>query len=367
MMPLREIRVWISKGQGQQVEGKLMSQAKTWKRTGWMVRAGTLAGIGSLAMAAQPARATPLQDPYGTWTVQGENDAVSTLNGTSDQYYTSGLRVNWTSGTDNQPAPIETINHAIMGKGVTRISLGVQQLIFTPHDTQLATPSPSDRPYAGLLLGTVNLINDTDLSRSVFGIQFGVMGPDAMGRQLQNGFHSAIGDTSNLGWKHQLANQPVFQVQGGRTWRLPMANIYGVEMDMMPATSAAIGDYRIYGTVADTFRIGQGLRSDFGIPTIGPGTDGTDAYRLTRPVAWYVFGNVTGSAVAYDATLQGNTLRSGSPHVPMNWDVGEIHAGVAIMWHGMRLSYSQVWQTQEFRGARSGLFNYGSLALSGKF
>lgn len=342
-----------------------MDQANTRNRTGRIMRAGMLAGIGGLA--AIPARATPLQDPYGTWTIQAENDAVSTLKGTSDQYYTSGLRINWTSGTDNQPAPIETLNHAILGPGVTRISLGVQQTIFTPHDTQAVNPPAGDRPYAGLMLGTVNLINDTDLSRSVFGIQFGVMGPAALGRQLQNGFHNLIGDTPNRGWSHQLQNQPIFQVQAGRTWRLPLADLYGIEMEMLPAVAAAAGDYRIYGSVADTFRLGQGLRSDFGTPTIGSGTDGTDAYRLTRPLAWYVFGNVTGYAVGYDATLQGNTVRNNSPHVPVNWDVGEIHAGVAVMWHGMRLSYSQTWQTQQFRGARSGLFNFGSVDLSAKF
>lgn len=345
-----------------------MSQPRISTMTDWLLRVGALAaGFGGLATWAAPAGATPLQDPYGTWTLQGENDAVSTLKGTSDQNYTSGLRLNWTSGTDNQPAPIETINHAIMGRGVTRISLGVQQLIFTPHDTQTPLPQPHDRPYSSLLLGTVNLINDTDLSRTVFGIQFGVMGPAGLGRQLQNGFHGAIGDTKNQGWNHQLQNQPIFQVQMGRTWRLPLADVFGISMDMLPAASAAVGDYRIYGSVADTFRIGQGLNSDFGTPTIGPGVDGTDAYTLTRPVAWYAFGNVTGSAVGYDATLQGNTVRSNSPHVPVNWDVGEIHAGVAVMWHGMRLSYSQVWQTQQFRGQRSGLFNYGSLALSAKF
>lgn len=316
------------------------------------------------------ARATPLQDKQGTWTLQGENDAVSTLNGTSDRYYTSGLRLNWTSGTDNLPAPIATVNRALLGDGMQRISMGVQQMIFTPSDTQIATPSPRDRPYTSALLGTINLLSDTDLSRSVFGIQVGVMGPAGLGRQLQNGFHGAIGDTKNKGWSHQLANQPIFQIQAGRTWRLPLGTIggsNGVSFDMLPSVAARAGDLRIAGTLGDTIRFGQGLDSDFGVPTIGAGTDGTDAYKGTRSVPWYFFGGVTGDAVAYDATLEGNTMRSNSPHVTKKWDVGEIHAGVAVMFYGLRVSYSQVWQTQEFKGARSGLFNYGSLAVSAKF
>lgn len=332
---------------------------------------------GGFCVVLSTAHATPLQDKQGTWTLQGENDAVSTLKSTSDQYYTSGLRLNWTSGTDTLPTPIAAINKAIWGEGVQRISMGLQQMIFTPRDTQSASPwgpGPQkssllrDRPYAGVLLGTINLINDTDLSRSVLGIQVGVMGPAALGRQLQNGFHGAIGDTKNLGWSHQLQNQPIFQVQGGRTWRLPLVNVAGIEMDMLPSVAAAAGDYQIYGRIGDMIRIGQGLNSDFGTPTINAaGTDGTDAYKATRPFAWYLFGGVTGQAVGYDATLQGNTMRTNSLHVDKRWDVGEIHAGLAIMFYGLRVSYSQVWQTQQFKGAKSGLFNYGSLMVSAKF
>ncbi|GAJ29016.1 lipid A deacylase LpxR family protein [Acidomonas methanolica] len=321
------------------------------------------------AVLSPSAHATPLQDPYGTWTLQGENDAVSTLKGTSDQYYTSGLRFNWTSGTDNLPQPLHDLNAALLGPGVQRISLGIEQLIYTPatQHTQLVNPPSNDRPYAGVLLGTVNLINDTDLSRSVVGIQVGVLGPASLGRQVQNGFHNLISDTPNKGWAHQLANQPVFQVQAGRIWRLPVVNVGSVGMDVLPALSGAAGDYRTYGDVAATVRIGQGLQSDFGTATIGPGLDGTDAFVQARPISWYMFAGVEGQAVAYDSTLQGNTVRNNSPHVSKVWDVGEIHAGLAVMWHGVRMSYSQVWQTPTFTASRSGLFNYGSVKLSVKF
>ncbi|AQS89236.1 hypothetical protein A0U93_03105 [Neoasaia chiangmaiensis] len=333
-----------------------------WRRTVCPLSFVALAGV-----AAGSANATPLQDPYGTWTVQGENDAVSTLKGTSDQYYTSGLRVGWTSGTDNLPKPFHDLNQFLLGQGVQRVSLDVQQSIFTPHATQAVNPPAGDHPYAGVLLGTVNFINDTDLSRSVAGIQFGVLGPGGLGRQVQNGFHNLISDTPNKGWAHQIGNQPVFQVQAGRIWRLPIVNFHGFGMDVLPAVSGAAGDYRTYGDVAGTIRIGQGLKSDFGNATVGPGLDGTDAFTPVQPFDWYFYGGVEGQAVAYDATLQGNTLRNNSPHVSKTWDVGEIHAGLAVMWHGVRLSYSQNWQTAEFKTSRSGLFNYGSLKLSVKF
>ena len=315
----------------------------------------------------RPAAAEPLQDPYGTFTAQVENDAVSTLKGTSDQYYTSGLRLGWTSGTDNQPAPIEGLDHALLGPGVTRIAIGLQQLIFTPRLTQLDPPPAGDRPYAGVLLATVNLIDDTDVTRSVAGFQAGVLGSYAGGYQVQNGFHSLIGDTPNRGWSHQLPNQPVLQLQVGRTWRYPLLERYGISADVLPEVFGAGGDFRTYAQGGATVRFGQGLDSDFGTPRITPGVDGTDAYRATRRFVWYGFAGADGQAVGYDATLQGSTFRSGEPHVSKIWDVGEFEAGAALLYHGVRLSYTQTWQTQEFQHAKSGLFNFGSVALSAKF
>ena len=47
--------------------------------------------------------------------------------------------------------------------------------------------------------------------------------------------------------------------------------------------------------------------------------------------------------------------------------VGEIEAGAAIMAYGVRITYTQVWQTPEFSRQRAGLFNFGSLAASVRF
>ncbi len=334
-----------------------------------MTRSSTRFILAAACLAAAPvaARAEPPQDPTGTWTLQAENDAVSTLKGTSDQYYTSGLRIGWTSGTDNQPPAISNLNQAIWGSGVQRISLGLQQSLFTPHDTQIDPPNPHDRPYAGVLVATADLISDTDMTRSIAGIEAGVLGSYAGGYQIQNGFHSIIGDTPNRGWSRQLPNQPVLQVLASRIWRVPVASEYGVSVDVLPSLTAVGGDWRTYAQVGGVVRLGQGLNSDFGTPRIVPGLNGADAFKATRPFVWYLFAGADGQAVGYDATLQGSTFRSNEPHVSKIWDVGEIEGGLALIYHGVRLSYTQTWQTQEFNGARSGLFNFGSVALSAKF
>ena len=325
--------------------------------------------IPAVTLLSTVAHATPPQDPTGIFTIQVENDAVSTLRGTSDQYYTSGLRLGFTSGTDDYGVgkPLQDLGHFIWGDGVQRVSLGIVQSIFTPHDTQISPPDPDDRPYAADLIGTFRLITDQDTSRSFVGVDLGVLGPYAQGEEVQNGFHNLIGDTPNKGWDYQLPNSPVFELDGGRIWRLPLLQRDGISSDVLPQASLQAGSLRDEILLGGQVRLGQGLDADYGVARIDPGMDGLDAYVHRRPVTWYVFGGVDGQAVAFDETIDGSTFRNPSPHADRIWDVGEIEAGAAIIYRGVRLSYSQTWQTQEFRGARSGLFNFGSAALSFKF
>jgi lipid A 3-O-deacylase len=318
------------------------------------------------ATALTAARATPQQDPASIVTIQVENDAVSTLKGTSDQNYTSGLRLGWVSGTNQVPSLLEQLGRGLWGDGVPRVSLGLSQQIYTPRDTQAPVPGPRDRPYATSLLLTGQLIHDTDMARSVVSLQAGIVGPGAGGREIQNGFHNIIGDTPNKGWRYQVRNTAVGEIIPERTWRIPVVAFSDYAVDALPSVAVGLGNLRTYGQVGLVFRFGQGLDSDFGVSRILPGLSGTDAYTPTRDVAWYVFGGVDGQAVGYDETLKGTTPLIGQ-RVHGVWDVGEFELGAAVMWHGVRVTYSQTWQTQEYRGSKSGLFNFGSLAASVRF
>ncbi len=324
-----------------------------------MLAAASMAPTGAQAQAVRP-------DPDSIVTIQVENDAVSTLKGTSDQYYTSGIRLGWTSGAD-AIEPVAGLGHSIWGDGSTRVSLDIVQSLFTPRDTQLDPPNPADRPYTGELLASLGLIHDSASTRDLISLSLGVVGPAALGEEVQNGFHSLIGDTPNRGWHYQVQDQPAVQLLVQRTWRLPVVTLGPIETDLLPSVTASGGDIRDYVQLGGQVRIGHGLDSDFGTARIEPGLNGSDAYTNTRPIAWYAFAGVDGQAVGYDVSLDGSAFRSNTPSVHRTWDVGEMEGGVAVMLYGFRLTYTQTWQTQEFKGAKAGLFNFGSLALSAKF
>src|SRR3954447_13561678 len=139
-------------------------------------------GVGLLTCAmvlGATAIAEPLQDPHGILTLQVENDAVSTRRGTTDEYYTSGLRLGYTTGTTSVPGFLNDFGRVVWGDGVQRISFDISQSIFTPHNTQQNPPDPHDRPYAGWLHGDFMLLTDKDNSRSTLGLSLGMVGPSA--------------------------------------------------------------------------------------------------------------------------------------------------------------------------------------------
>jgi hypothetical protein len=331
----------------------------SWK----FVAAITLAAASQAMAQTAPAPSAP--DTSGILTLEVDNDAVSTLKGTSDQYYTSGLRLGWTSGEDTVAAA-DAAGQVFWLDGPVRLSVDLTQSLYTPEDTQIDPPNKRDRPYAGVLLANFGLIHDANNVRDIVSLDLGVVGPAALGETVQNGFHNIIGDTPNRGWSHQIGDQVAVQMLFARTWRLPISNLGPIELDALPNATLTLGDVRDLAQLGGTIRFGQGLDSDFGSPRITPGLNGADAFTATRPLVWYGFAGVDGQAVAYDVTLDGSPFHA-DPSVHKDWDVGEFELGAALIWHGVRVAYTQTWQTQEFATARSGLFNFGALTVSAKF
>jgi lipid A 3-O-deacylase len=318
-----------------------------------------------LVLPAIPARAQPAADPLSIWTLQDENASISAGHPT-DRFYVNGLRLGWTSPTGAVPNFLADLGNTLWGGGQQRVAIDLAQQIYTPADTAAVVPNPHDRPYAGVLLGNFSLMSDGDDTRSVLTLSLGLVGPWSGAEQLQNGFHDLIGQNQTNGWGSQIQNVPAVELLHERTWRLPMGTVAGMETDALPSLTIGLGDLRDYLQTGVTFRFGQGLESDYGVPRFRPGLSGGDAFTPTRPFAWYIFAGADGQAVAYDMLLQTSLFRGG-PHVSSVWDVAEMQGGFAVMAYGMRLTFAYVAQTQEFNGQTGGLHQFGSASLSFHF
>jgi lipid A 3-O-deacylase len=319
----------------------------------------------TLVLPTIAAQAQPAADTASIWTLQDENASISAGKPT-DRFYVNGLRLGWTSPTTVVPDVLADLGRTLWGGGQQRVAVDVTQQIYTPAQTTSFVANPLDRPYAGVLLGNFSLMSDAEDSRSVLTVSLGVVGPGSGAQQVQNGFHDIIGQNHTNGWGSQIQNVPAVEVLHERTWRLPMGTVAGMETDALPSLTVGVGDLRDYVQTGITFRFGQGLDSDFGVPRVRPGLSGGDAFVPTRPFAWYVFAGADGQAVAYDMLLQSSPFRGG-PRVNTVWDVAEMQGGFAVMAYGMRLTFAYVAQTQEFNGQTGGLHQFGSAAISFRF
>jgi lipid A 3-O-deacylase len=119
-----------------------------------------------------------------------------------------------------------------------------------------------------------------------------------------------------------------------------------LESDIVPRIGAALGNVAIYAAAGGTLRIGKELRNDFGPPRARPALPGSEGF-IGNGFGWYFFVGLGGEAVArnifLDGNADGNSLRVS--HRPF---VGEAQAGFAILFRGVRITYTQVLRTPEF-------------------
>jgi len=331
-----------------------------------LFRLALLSSLSATALlAAVPARAQslPPADPASIWTIQDENSSIAPGSKLTDKYYVNGLRFGWTSPTGVVPAPLSNFDNWFWGPGRDRLSIDLSQAIYTPSDTQTIPPNPADRPYAGVLTVTGSLVHDSVYSRSVLGIQAGIVGPDALAKQVQNGFHSVIDRGQVLGWSYQIHDEPVADLLADKIWRVPLSRVGGLDIDALPELAGGAGNLRVYGLGGAVFRIGQGLDSDYGVARLNPGLSGTDVYMPTISLPWYVFAGLDGQLVAHDITIDGNTFQHSASASRQPY-IGEMEIGFAVMLGRARISYTQVIQTEEIKGQQGGLHQFGSLAVS---
>jgi lipid A 3-O-deacylase len=318
-----------------------------------------------IASAHTANAATPAPDPDSIITLQIENDAFSLP--ATDRYYTAGQSLGYVLPTGVMPDFVANLGQWMFGEGSQRLAFNLQSIIFTPVDTQVYDPNPSDRPYAGQLALHTTLIQDTDTTRSLAQVSIGVVGPASLAQSIQNGFHAIIGDTRAKGWHYQLHDEPTLDFFGGRIWRDDVASFGGGDLDVqfLPQVTEQVGNTEIYAQAGGILRIGSGLDSDFGPAVIQPAMSGTDAYTPTQPFVWYIFGGASGRLVAHDMLVQGNDFRS-SRGVGLNPLQGDLEVGAAIMAFGLRITATEVFESPEFHG-EAPAFQYGSVAISARF
>lgn len=334
--------------------------------------------IGHSSSAASGGDAPPVvHEPlrFGSFTLYSENDKY--FAGT-DQNYTNGLKLSALSTdlrsfTDESvPAPVRGLSR-LLGNLVPpdkpyKLGLSLGQNIYTPADTQTTAYQPNDRPYAAwLYLGVAFHIYYPPAEiggtarLDVFEINAGVVGPAALGREVQNGFHDLINEDHAQGWDNQIHNEPGLNLVYERKYRFSTPDARtGWGADFIPHAGLSLGNVFTYANAGFEVRTGYRLPSDFGSNLIRPSGDSNSLRR--PPLNIFLFAATDGRAVARDITLDGNSFRD-SPSIDKKPFVADLYAGLSFGTTHWQLTYAQAYRTIEFVGQDSRSV-FGSISVS---
>lgn len=312
-----------------------------------------------------PDQQKALPDRGSTLSLVYENDSFSNRDG----HYTSGVRLSWIPGSGDTPKWVEDMARRIPGfprEGQVLPTYSLGQNMYTPSDITVEDPPKGERPYAGWLYATIGLAAETGRQLDQLVLTVGIVGPASLAEKTQKLVHKAVGSDEPRGWDTQLRNELGLMLGWQRNWRAwRSTSLGGNQFDVSPHVGATVGNVYTYANTGITLRYGDNLPLDYGPPRIMPGVTGTSSF-IPRPgLGWYLFAGVEGRAVARNIFLDGNSFRN-SRSVDREYLVGDLQFGAVLVWDKLRLSYTHVFRTREFK-TQDESDNFGSLGLSVQF
>jgi lipid A 3-O-deacylase len=299
---------------------------------------------------------------YSLWVVEYENDIFAG----EDRYYTSGVRLTRIAEARTIPDWLESIARRFPGfddAEALPYSLAIGHNIYTPADIVDPAFPPDDRPYAGWLhlKFSTGTIQARGANRVRVGL--GIVGPAALGKQIQKGVHRAINTDMPVGWDTQLKNEPTLLLGYDRfrrilEWQAP--HYFGADLSVL--NGVTVGNAYTHLSSGGFIRFGRNLPNDMGPPRITPAASGSRYFRPSDQRSWYVYFGTEGRLVGRDLFIEGNTI-GGRDGVTARRAVGELFGGVIYTQGRFRAAYTHVWRNREFEGQLEAQ-DYGALSVS---
>jgi hypothetical protein len=299
----------------------------------------------------------------GFLTLIWENDIFAG----EDRKYTNGTFLRYTAPENRLHGWAEWLKEGLRGVAPAEdwtMAYGFGHSMFTSSDVNDPDPPLDDRPYAAAFVATASLFADAGDRLDAFSVDLALVGPAALGEEIQSWVHDTFTGDDPQGWDTQLENELAFRVLYEQTRRYPLARFgAGHGMDVLPRGSVALGTLETSAGAGVMLRVGDDLGADFGPDRVrravaGPSFAGDGG-------GWQLFAAADALLVGRNLFLDGNTFRD-SRSVDAEPLVGEFSLGAAYAWENAVLSYAHVFRTEEFETQEEwGVF--GSVNLRVRF
>jgi lipid A 3-O-deacylase len=259
----------------------------------------------------------------------------------TDRYYTQGILAELIlPGLKKNPFSKTLIK--LKQASQNYYGLGFEQDCFTPLSIQHNTIYQGERPFAATLFISNFLvsISQEKKQRLTTSLDVGIMGPCAVCEEEQKGIHKALNNIQPLGWQYQLATDYIIN--------------YHIKLEQGIYARRyfefiTLGEVRA-GTLYDDVSLGVLLRAGF---MNGYFTNlGLTRASTNKKFQLYVYASAKGSAVAYNATLQGGMFENNSVYTlnakTLQRDLFSASWGVIGAFKRFSLEYTKVYISPEF-------------------
>jgi hypothetical protein len=186
---------------------------------------------------------------------------------------------------------------------------GLAQGVQNPDDLDQSTIQLDDVPYVGILAWTNSFSAFND--REFVGLQtlFGWVGPASLAEGTQRAAHRMLAVTPPRGWKHQLGNEPLFNLYVMRKLKLWRAS----GLDVALSSDAALGNFYTHVQAALEWRLGR-LPRGFApqLAAVGRSVEHDGRMRWSGRTYAYATLVIRGSAFMFVMPRDGNLLRRGN-------------------------------------------------------
>ena len=219
-----------------------------------------------------------------------------------DQYYSYGIGLVLTFKSEK----LAGLQNYFPSKKAYFFEAGLKVEGYTPSVKKISNFDNSnttfDRPFAGILYGTLDVTYIFERSFFKGGILLGVLGPASMADEFQGWFHKNISDDITFdGWQFQIPNQPLLNLNftygydflPNQSW----FNLFGV-------SQTRVGNLYIDATPIIGLRIGKFHKLSESVSM------GNNIVSNSKRTELFFQSTISGTVSLFNATAQGNLFNN---------------------------------------------------------
>lgn len=239
------------------------------------------------------------------------------------------------------------------------------QTMSTPSDITIAVPDEDELPYSALLAMTNSYVTVSQGHADRVSTTIGIVGPAALGEEVQKFVHKIIGADEPLGWDTQLENELVFQLSRARIWRTWSSATD--HLDVLTLAEASAGTLQSGVGSGMMIRYGRNLQESY-VTTLFSNS------RTINPMAvdggWYTYFGLQLDYIFNQIFTDGNTFRD-SRSIDYDHATIGVTTGIAYSWGNYALTFAfsdfDVLQDESSDENVENLTRFGTLSFAWRY